>query len=42
MWCDIFHLFVGPNTKRKRVMEGNFRLNINIQGHIADLYYLFR
>ena len=23
-------------------MEGNFRLNINIGGHIADLHYLFR
>ena len=23
-------------------MEGNYWLNINIQGHIADLYCLFR
>ena len=41
MWCDIFHLFVGRNEKRKPVIEGNFRLNINIEGHIADLHCLF-
>ena len=41
MWCDIFHLFVGRNKKRKPVIEGNFRLNINIEGHIADLHCLF-
>ena len=42
MWCDIFHLFVGRNKKRKPVMEGNFKLNINIEVHIADLHCLFR
>ena len=42
MWCDIFHLLVGRNKKRKPSMEGNYWLNINIQGHIADLYCLFR
>ena len=42
MWCDIFHLFVGRNKKRKPVIEGNFRLNINIEGHIAYLHCLFR
>ena len=41
-WCDIFHLFVGWNKKRKPVMEGNCRLNINFEGHIAELYRLFR
>ena len=41
-WCDIFHLFVGRNKKRKPVMEGNCRLNINFEGHIAELYRLFR
>ena len=41
-WCDIFHLFIGRNKKRKPVMEGNCRLNINFEGHIAELYRLFR
>ena len=42
MWCDIFHLFVGRNKKtRKPVMEGNFRLIINIEGHNANLHCLF-
>ena len=41
-WCDIFHLFFGWNKKRKPVMEGNCRLNINFEGHIAELYRLFR
>ena len=27
MWCDIFHLFVRQNKKRKPVMEANFLLN---------------
>ena len=41
-WCDIFHLFVGRNKKtRKPVMEGNFRLIINIEGHNANLHCLF-
>ena len=42
MWCDIFHLFVRWNKNRKTVMKGNFWLNINIDGHIADLHCLFR
>ena len=42
MWGDIFHLFVGRNKKRKPVMEGNFKLNINIEVHMADLHCLFR
>ena len=42
MWCGIFHLFVRWNKNRKTVMKGNFRLNINIDGHIADLHCLFR
>ena len=42
MWCDIFHLFVGRNKKtRKPVMEGNFRLIVNIEGHNANLHCLF-
>ena len=41
MCYDIFRLFVGENKKRKPVMEGNCRLNIKIDGHIADLYCLF-
>ena len=42
MLCDIFHLFVGRNKNRKTAMEGNCRLNINIEDHIFDLYCLFR
>ena len=42
MWCDIFNLFVEWNQKRKPVMEGNCRLNINIKGHIAHIYFLIR
>ena len=41
MWYDIFHFLVGRNKKRKLIMEGNFPLNINIEGHIADLHCLF-
>ena len=41
MWCDIFHLFVGRNKKRKLVMKGNYWLNVKIEGHIANLYCLF-
>ena len=41
IWFDIFHLFVGWNGKRKPVMEGNFRSNINIKGHIAGFHCLF-
>ena len=41
MWCDIFHLFVGRNKKRKPVMKGNYWLNVKIEGHIANLYCLF-
>ena len=40
MWCDIFHRFVGRH--KKNVMEGNCRLNINIEGHFANLNCLFR
>ena len=40
MWCDIFRFFVGRNEKRKPVMEENCRLNIKIECHIADLYFL--
>ena len=40
-WSDIFHLFVGQK-KRKPVMEDNFRLNINIEGYIANLHCLFQ
>ena len=39
MWCDIFHLFVGRNKKENL---GNCRLNINVEGHITDLFCLFR
>ena len=42
MWCDIFHLFVGRNKKRKPAMEGNCWLNINIEDHMADLHGLFQ
>ena len=42
MRCDIFHLFVGRNEKRKPVMERNCWLSINIEGHIANLCGLFR
>ena len=42
MWCDIFHLFLGWNKKKETRKGGNFRLNINIKGHIADLQCLFR
>ena len=42
MWCDIFHLFVGRNQNREPVMEGNFRLNVNIEDHIAVLHCLFQ
>ena len=42
MWCDIFHLVVGRNKKRKTAMEGNWRLTISIEDHITDLYCLFR
>ena len=42
MWCDVFHIFVRRNKKRKPVMEGNFRLHITIEGHIADSFSLFR
>ena len=41
MRCDIFNLFVGRNKKRKPVMEGNFRLNIHIEGHAANHHCLF-
>ena len=41
MWCNVFHLFVGRNKKRKPVIEGHFRLNMNIEGHMNDLYCLF-
>ena len=34
--------FVGRNKKTKPVIEGNFRININIEGHIADVNCLFR
>ena len=37
-----FSSFIGRNKKRKLSMEGNYWLNINIQGHIAGLYCLFR
>ena len=41
-WSDIFHLFVRRTKTRKPVMKGHFRLNINIEGHINRLYFLFR
>ena len=41
-WCDVFYLFVGVNKKEKPVMEGTFRLKINIEGHIAAFNCLFR
>ena len=37
----IFHLFVGRHKKRIPVMERYCRLNMKIEGHIANLYYLF-
>ena len=42
MCCNIFHLFVGRNKKRKLVIEANCRLNINIEERIANLCCLFR
>ena len=42
MWTDIFDLFVGQNKKRKPLTEDYGRLNINVEGHIASLYCLFR
>ena len=37
----IFHLFVGRHKKGIPVMERYCRLNIKIEGHITNLYYLF-
>ena len=38
----IFFTFLSNGIKkRKPIVEGNFRSNINIEGHIADLHCLF-
>ena len=40
MLCNIFISLPGGRKKGKPVMEGNCRLNIKIEGHIAELYCL--